>query len=51
MIQSMLRKFGKGATVLRNAGFDDGPYPTEEWKEINTIKGVLMQSKDKECSQ
>lgn len=41
MIQSMLRKFGKCATVLRNAGFDDGPYPTEEWKEINTIKGVL----------
>ncbi|QDD87496.1 head-tail adaptor protein [Bacillus cereus] len=41
MIHSMLRKFGKDATVLRNTGFDDGPYPTEEWKEINTVKGVL----------
>lgn len=41
MIQSMIRKFGKDTTVLRNAGSDDGPYPTEEWKEINTVKGVL----------
>lgn len=42
MIQSMIRKFGKEASVLRNAGSDDdGPYPTGEWKEINTVKGVL----------
>ncbi|PFO76613.1 head-tail adaptor protein [Bacillus cereus] len=41
MIQSMIRKFGKDASVLRNSGSDDGPYPTEEWKVINTVKGVL----------
>ncbi|MED2205813.1 head-tail adaptor protein, partial [Bacillus thuringiensis] len=27
MIQSMIRKFGKDASVLRNSGSDDGPYP------------------------
>ncbi|MED2560543.1 head-tail adaptor protein, partial [Bacillus thuringiensis] len=41
MIQSMIRKFGKDASVLRNDGSDDGPYPTEEWRVINTVKGVL----------
>ncbi|MCI4227008.1 hypothetical protein, partial [Dickeya dianthicola] len=37
----MIRKFGKDASVLRNDGSDDGPYPTEEWRVINTVKGVL----------
>lgn len=42
MIQSMIHKFGKDASVLRNdVSDDDGPYPNEEWKEINTVKGVL----------
>ncbi len=42
MIQTMIRKFGKDASVLRNASSDDGPYPTKEWNEINNVKGVFL---------